>query len=306
MQLNYSLLKALLEIKSPSGEEFLMKKFILDYLGSRPDLFEKVEIIEGPHIQDCLIIRIGKPRVAYIAHMDTVGFTARYENQLVPIGSPDVEDRVIITGNDSMGVIECEVMPNYKGFLHHNFGRAIDRGTSLVYKSDYLENSTSITTPYLDNRIGLFLSLSLLDSMENGLIVFSCWEEIGGGSIPYLARIIYEEYHVDQVIIADVTWSTDGVIPEKGTVISLRDRSIPRKPFVKTLITIADSEKIPYQLEVEGEGSSDGGEIQRSLYPINWGFIGPPVENTHSAHEKVNKKDIISTFKIYQALARKL
>ncbi len=303
---DYSLLEALLKIKSPSGEEAEMKKFILGYLRSNTPISKKVKIYESSQIQDCLLVGVGNPRIAFIAHMDTIGFTARYENQLIPIGSPDVGEKDIITGADTMGMIECGIKQNSRGYLHHDFGRPIERGTSLVFKPDFNENSISITAPYLDNRIGLFLTLSLLDSIGNGLIVFSCWEEIGGGSIPYLAKIIYEDYHIDQVIISDVTWATDGIFPGKGAVISLRDRNIPRKIFINSIIEIAIAEDISYQLEVEAEGSSDGGEIQKTPYPINWGFIGPPVENTHSAHEKVSKKDLISTFKIYQTLARKL
>ena len=306
MNLDFSLLHSLLKIKSPSGDEIQMKNFILDYLDKNRSILKDWEVMEGPHIQDCLILNKGRPNVAFISHMDTVGFTARYENQLVPIGSPDVENGADIVGEDELGLIECKVKLNQNGRLFHNFNRPVIRGTSLVFKPYISESSNYIYASYLDNRIGIFLSLQLLNIIENGMLVFSCWEEIGGGSIPYLAKIIYEDYRINQVIIADVTWITDGILPGNGVAISLRDRSIPRRLYIEKIISIAHKKSIPYQLEVEGEGSSDGGEIQRTPYPINWGFIGPPVENTHTPREKVHKKDIISTFKIYQALAQNL
>ena len=304
MKLDYSLLRKLLVVKSPSGEEAEMKKTIKELIGS--DLLNTWEIIEGSEIQDCLILRKGEPKVAFIAHMDTIGFTARYENQLVPIGSPEVGNSPVITGSDSLGHIQCKVTQQYDGRLYHNFGRPIDRGTSLVFKPEITETAQTIQAPYLDDRVGIFLLLKLAQEINDGFLVFSCWEESGGGSVSYLARIMYEIHHINQVVVADVTWVTDGIFPGKGAVISLRDRNLPRKSFVDRIRLLIDSKGIEHQLEVEGEGSSDGGELQRSPYPINWVFIGPPVENTHSSHEKVHKKDIISSFNIYRTLAESI
>ena len=305
MKLDYSLLKDLLKIKSPSGEEIEMKTFLLNYFMNNNPVFNSWEVMDAP-IQDCLIVKKGKPEIAFIAHMDTVGFTARYENQLISIGSPEVGNGSVITGADSMGLIECTAKMNYDGKLSHDFGRGIDPGTSLVFKPEIHESAGFIQAPYLDDRIGIFLLLKLAEELEHGLLVFSCWEEIGGGSVPYLSKIIYEDLGIRQVIIADVTWVTDGVFPGKGTVISMRDHNIPRRSFIEKIIGIAGMTSVSWQLEVEGTGSSDGGEIQRSPYPIDWAFIGPPVENTHSSDEKVHKKDLISTFNIYQALTQNL
>jgi di/tripeptidase len=55
-------------------------------------------------------------------------------------------------------------------------------------------------------------------------------------------------------------------------------------------------------LEVESSGSSDGREIQTSPYPLDWCFIGPAEKNVHSPDEKVNKKDILETIKLYKVL----
>jgi putative aminopeptidase FrvX len=305
MKLDFSLLQDLIKIKSPSGEEIAMKNFLLEYFANQKEFLPDWEIIGSP-VQDCLIMKKGNPEIAFIAHMDTVGFTARYENQLVPIGSPEVGNGSLIEGQDNHGLIECSVSMNFDGKLLHDFGRPIDRGTSLVFKPVIDESSSSIRAPYLDDRVGIFLLLQLAQNMDNGLLVFSCWEEVGGGSIPYLARILYEDFRISEVIIADVTWVTDGVLPGQGSVISLRDRNIPRRSYIDKIIETASRSSCVFQLEVEGEGSSDGGEIQRTPYPIDWAFIGPPVENTHSSGEKVHKKDIISTLEIYHALTLNL
>ena len=107
-------------------------------------------------------------------------------------------------------------------------------------------------------------------------------------------------------MISDITWVTEGVLAGKGVVISLRDSGIPRKEFVDKIIDIALKSKIPYQLEVESSGGSDGNEIQNSPYPIDWCFIGAPEQNVHSPNEKVHKNDIDAMVSLYRVLMNKL
>jgi putative aminopeptidase FrvX len=138
------------------------------------------------------------------------------------------------------------------------------------------------------------------------VIVFSTWEEHGGGSVPYLAKFIYENLGVKQALISDITWVSDGVEPGKGTVISLRDRNIPRKQFINRIIGIAQKRKVDFQLEVEGMGSSDGRELQVSPYPFDWCFVGAPQQNPHTPDEKVHKQDIKSMIDLYGWLMKDL
>ena len=68
------------------------------------------------------------------------------------------------------------------------------------------------------------------------------------------------------------------------------------------IIGHAEKSGIPFQLEVEGSGGSDGTELQKQPYPIDWCFIGAAEENVHSPDEKVNKKDISSMVELYKYL----
>ena len=142
--------------------------------------------------------------------------------------------------------------------------------------------------------------------MENGVIVFSCWEEHGGGSVPYLAKYINEKWNIRQALIADITWITDGVVPMKGVAISMRDRNIPRRSYINRIIEIARKRNINFQLEVEGMGSSDGRELQVSPYPFDWCFVGAPQENPHTPNEKAYKDDIQSMIDLYVWLMKEL
>jgi len=299
----FKTLQELCSIHSPSGEEHAMKEYLLEYINSYSRLWKvQPEIIHGPQLLDCLILKFGNPRLAAIAHMDTTGFTVRYENQLIPIGSPDPEPTDVLAGRDIYGEIECKIRLEDDYQLFYEFPRSIQRGTSLTYKPNFREGDDHIISPYLDNRIGIFNLLKTAETLENGLLVFSAWEEHGGGSVPILARYFYEELGVKQALISDVTWVTDGVHPGKGVAISMRDRNIPRRSYVETLIDVAHQQGVEFQVEVEGNGSSDGRELQISPYPIDWCFAGPPQEHPHSSAEKVNKYDIVSMNHLYRVL----
>ena len=301
------LLKSLCEIDSPSGEEIYMKQFILDYVSNNASTWKvKPQVFHGADFQDCLILVFGKPEIAAFAHMDTTGFTVRYQDQLIPIGGPEVQGDELLTGFDDFGEIECKLELNEAHQMHYTFGRAIISGTNLVYKSNFVEDQSYYYSPYLDNRVGIYNLLKIAENLENGALVFSCWEEHGGGSVPFLVKFLYEKYYINKMLISDVTWVSDGIRFDDGVVISHRDKNIPRKSFIKKITKLAVAHKLRFQVEVEAYGSSDAREIQLSPYPIDWCFIGPPVENAHSKLEKISKKDFDSTLSFYQILMDQL
>lgn len=266
----------------------------------------KPEIFHGDEFQDCIILKFGKPRTAIFAHMDSIGFTVRYFNQLLPIGSPDAEMGTKLVGEDSLGDIECELEYDKDNHAFYKFGRVIDRGTSLTYKINFRDTKTYVQSAYLDNRLGIYNALKVAENLKDGVIAFSCWEEHGGGSVPYLIKFIYENWNVKQALVSDITWVSDGVEPGKGVAISMRDRNLPRKSFVDRIIAIAKKRKVDFQLEVEGMGSSDGRELQTSAYPIDWCFVGAPENSPHTPDEKVHKHDIDTMIELYGWLMKDL
>lgn len=301
------LLKDLCEIHAPSGSEFRMKDFLLDYIASNQGKWgTKPEVIHGDDFQDCIILKFGKPRTAVFAHIDSIGFSVRYHNQLIPIGGPELVPGYTLTGEDGLGPIACTLHVGNEHQLSYQFGRGIERGTTLVYQCDFRETEDYVQSCCLDNRLGVYNALKLAETLEDGVIVFSCWEEHGGGSVGYLTRYLYEKFQIKRALISDITWVTDGVQPGKGVAISMRDRHIPRKSYVDKIIEIAEQAGIDYQLEVEASGSSDGGSIQASPYPLDWCFIGAPEDNVHSPHEIVHKNDIESMLGLYRVLMETL
>ena len=300
------LLKKLCSIHSPSGEENRISEFIIDYVKSNMhDWKVKPKIFSGDGFQDSIILSFGTPRTAIYAHMDSIGFTVKYNNEIIKIGGPEIEEGIKLVGTDSKGKIEAKIIKkDDKTFI--DFKRKIDRGTSLTFKMNFKETDNYIQSCYLDNRLGVWNALKVAENLEDGIIVFSCWEEHGGGSVGFLTNFIHSKYNINKALISDITWVTEGVKPGKGVVISLRDSGIPRRSFVNKIISLAKSHNIHYQLEVESSGGSDGNEIQKSPFPVDWCFIGAPEQNVHSPKEKVHKKDMKSMLQIYNMLMKEL
>jgi len=159
---------------------------------------------------------------------------------------------------------------------------------------------------YLDNRLGVWNALRLCETLEHGIVAFSCWEEHGGGSVAYLAKFIHETYGVRQALISDITWVSEGVHAGQGCAISLRDSLIPRRAYVDRIRAIAAAAGVPHQLEVEGSGGSDAKELQYAAAPWDWCFVGAPEAHVHSPDELVHKADIASMLALYQALLKGL
>ena len=300
------LLKKLCSIHAPSGEENNISEFIIEYINSNMQNWKvKPKIFSGDGFQDSIILSFGQPKTAIYAHMDSIGFTVKYNNEIIKIGGPVVKNGIELVGSDSKGKIEGKIIKkNEKIFI--DFNREIDRGTSLTFKMNFKEDNDYIQSCYLDNRLGVWNALKVAENLEDGIIVFSCWEEHGGGSVGFLTNFIHTKYNINQALISDITWVTEGVKAGEGVAISLRDSGIPRKKFVNKIIDLAKKNNISYQLEVESSGGSDGNEIQKSPFPVDWCFIGAAEQNVHSPKEKVHKDDIKSMVDIYEMLMKEL
>ena len=309
---SFSLLKDLCAIPAPSGNELAMKEFILNYIKINSKNWKhQPKIICGNGFQDNIMLIFGKPRTALFAHMDSIGFTVRYGKQLVKIGGPSIKSGYKLIGTDQKGKQEVElnlienkqteiIQLEYKG------KRDFERGTELIFKPNWRETSEYLQCCYMDNRLGIYAALKVAEKIKNGAIVFSTWEEHGGGSVSYLQKYLQEKYKIQQALICDISWISDGVHFAKGPVISMRDSLIPRRSYINKIISIAKKNTCAYQLEIEGSGGSDAKELQMAEYPWDWCFIGAAEENVHTPDEKVHKKDVEGMISLYDVLMKEL
>lgn len=301
------LLKKLCAIHAPSGQEDRMTDFLLEYIKKSKKNWKTIpQVFSGLDFQNAIVLVFGKPKTAVYAHIDSIGFTVRYGNELIKTGGPVSKTGIELIGEDSMGSVECRLIEDDKNKLSYEAHREIERGTMLTFKPNFREDNKYVQSSYLDNRLGVWNALRLAETLENGVIAFSCWEETGGGSAQNICRFLYENYKIRQALISDITWITPGIQHGKGVAISIRDSGIPRRSYINRIIEIAHKNNIPFQLEVESSGGSDGNVIQAAPYPVDWCFVGAPEDFVHSPDEKVHKKDIESMTKLYQVLMKEL
>jgi putative aminopeptidase FrvX len=305
------LLKELIEVRGASGDESLVKEFVLNYVKSEMSKWKVIpEIVEGKGFQDAIILVFGQPRTAIFAHMDSIGFTVGYGKNLIKIGGPRTEDGMLLVGSDSQGEIEAELLVIEDGEgnkeLQYVFEREIERGTNLTFKPDFRLSDDFVQSPYLDNRLGMWSALKVAETLEHGAIVFSTYEEHGGNAVGFCGRFLWEKYALNQALISDITWVTHGVEHGKGVAISMRDSGLPRKVYLNRIIEIAKKSGIDFQLEVESAGGSDGTMLQKTDLPFDWCFIGAPEDNVHTPDEKVAKYDIMCMVELYKILMLEL
>ncbi len=304
--MDLSILKTMCSIHAPSGNEVAMKDYLLEYIkANQKNWKHKPKVIHGKGFQDNIMLVFGKPRTAIFAHTDSIGFTVRYGKQLVKIGGPRLEKGYELTGSDSKG--KCEASLNIvKDTLEYKAKRNFDTGTELVFKANWREDKEYVQCCYMDNRLGCFNALKVAETLKDGVIVFSTWEEHGGGSVSYLQKYLADNYKISQALISDISWISDGVFPAKGPVISMRDSLIPRRSYINRIIDIARKHKLPHQLEVEGSGGSDAKELQMAENVWDWCFVGAAEQFVHTPNEKVHKKDIEGMIELYKALMKDL
>ena len=300
------LLKKLCNIPGTSGAEKAVTDFLLQFINKeKKDWKQEPEIWVGEGFQDNLVLIFGKPKVAFYAHLDTVGYTVRYDNYVIPIGGTDGRTGDSLVFEKEGKTLETRLVCEEENDLYLvDAHLPITPGTTLTYKPNFILENEYIKSPYLDDRLGVWALLQMAAEAENLALVFTTYEEHGGGAAGYIARLLFEKHKVSKSIITDVTWVTNGVHFGKGPAISLRDSRIPRKAFVDEIRQLAKKAGIPFQLEVESHGGSDGKEIQNLPYPIDWVFVGPPTENPHTALETVHKTDVDLFVKLLLVLAR--
>lgn len=301
------LLKTLTAIRGASSDEEKIKDFVLDYVAKNSSKWKVTpEVITGKGFQDCILLVFGSPRTAIYAHMDSIGFTVGYDKELIRIGGPKIIDGIQLVGSDSLGEIETELMviedEDGSKELQYVYDRTIDRGTILTFKPNFRETEEYIQSPYMDNRLGMWSALKVAETLENGAIIFSTYEEHGGNTVSFCAKYLLDKYGVQQALISDITWVTHGVVHGGGVAISMRDSGLPRRSYLNKIISLAKESKVQYQLEVESAGGSDGTMLQKSDLPIDWCFIGAPEDHVHSPDELVFKYDIMCMVELYRYL----
>ncbi len=155
----------------------------------------------------------------------------------------------------------------------------------------------------LDDRASVYMQLEVLRQLGEAprhdvYAVFSTQEEIG------LRGAITAAYSVQPTLGVglDVTLAVDtpGVGPDEavtqmgqGIGIKVYDSSmVSTRWLVDTFVELAEREGVAYQLEVLGQGGTDGAAIQRSREGVPTLTLSLPTRYIHSVVEAVHVRDL--------------
>ena len=289
------LLQELQAIPGPSGDEGAIADFV--ELRCR-----EIAGAEVRRIGDLVLAVRGTPRVAVLAHIDTIGFTLGYGRKLIRIGNPYVEgnEKLREVGGEGRGRLKLvQVGSQTEWRLSGQDGKP---GSRWVYAAPLVLKNDKVSGPYLDNRAGVWNAFRVLERCEDVLVAFTPGEEHHARGALLAARILHEEFRITRALISDITWHTDWIKCGKGPAVSYRDSSLPRQHYLEMVLAAATASGVPFQHEIESSGGSDGGIMDRAGYPIDWVFVGAPETRTHTPREQCVVADLYAMVDLYAFL----
>lgn len=189
-------------------------------------------------------------------------------------------------------------------------GMGIEIGSPVTWapQMDYLGNETTgrFTGKGFDDRAGCAVLIQTLEELQESSFageltaIFTVQEEVGLRGAQVAARRVT----ADVAVAIDTTAVSDTPEPVmdntlalgKGTGIKVLDLSLISHPAVKErLISLAEKEKIQYQLEVFPGIGTDGGAMSLANQGIPTGVLSIPSRYAHSPVEVIDRKDLTAT-----------
>lgn len=319
--LDLDLLKKLLEVYSPAGNETrvcqLIKEEVQDY----------ADEIYTDALGNLIVRKKGEGKKILLAgHMDQIGLMVTYIDdkgfiRFTNIGgiSPSVTfSQRVIFENGTVGVVGCEKIDSLKDLtldkLFIDIGasskeeaeKKVSIGDMCVYYSEVLIDDRNVISPALDDRIGCFVMIETLKSLKTSkndiYFVFTVQEEVGTRG----AKTAGYAIEPDMAISFDITATGDtpkahpmAVKLGHGPAVKIKDNSILCHPKVKNLmIEQAKQNSIPYQLEVLEFGGTDSGAIHLTRSGVPSGVLSIPSRYIHSNCEMVSLSDVSNTIEL--------
>jgi endoglucanase len=281
----------------------------------------------------------GAPRRLMLsAHMDEISLMVTHieENgflRFTTLGGFDPKtlsaQRVIVHGRkDVIGLIgskpihlltdeERSKMPKIETFFidlgmpRSKVQKVVRIGDLATRERDFVEVGDAVSTKSLDDRVGVFVMIEAIrKSRAHGvevIAVATTQEEVGIRGAEVAARRL----EPDLGIALDVTLANDvpGAANQdrvselgKGAAIKIMDSSVISDfRVVDALRSVAESKKIPHQMEVLPKGGTDTAAIQRAGRGVPAGCISVPCRYVHSVIEMCHRKDIQASIDLLAA-----
>ena len=184
-------------------------------------------------------------------------------------------------------------------------------GDPISFKSFYEDFPNDlIMGKALDNRIGCYIMIETLKRVDSKATVFgvgTVQEEVGLKG----AKTSSFKIDPDMAFALDVTISGDhpGIKPDeapvdigKGPAIILADASgrgiLTPEKIKNILVSSAEDENIPYQLEVSEGGTTDASAIHLTKEGIPTGVVSVPTRYIHTTVSIASMKDVENTINL--------
>jgi putative aminopeptidase FrvX len=271
-------------------------------------------------------------KVMLVAHMDEIGLMVTHIDQrgyarVTPLGTVfslySVGQRVRFADGRA-GVLNVErrddasKVPNFDQ-LYIDLGAKdkkscpVQVGDVAVFQQTPVEFDGRLMAKGLDDRLGCAILIEVLRRLTSTphdvYCVFSVQEETTSAG----ARTAAYSIDPDVAIVVDVTATGDTpkALPMamelgKGPAIKVRDAGSIADPRVRRwMVQRAKEAKIPYQLEILREGSTDADVIQPVRDGVPGGGVLVPCRHLHSPSELVDLSDVENSVKLLVELVKK-
>jgi putative aminopeptidase FrvX len=321
----YTSLRKLVEIDSPSGYTAEACKYIFNLLksyGYKPEYTNK----------GAVRCALGKdPKLAIAAHVDTLGAIVsgiRKDGTLSfsKLGGPSLTSAegeyvnihllngTVLTGtlllnnpsshaNDTRETEKRNYDTMHIRLDEEVFAKkdteklGIKTGDIICFEPRYREYANGfIKSRFMDNKAGCYVLFELARRLKEGGVeapvelFFSNYEEVGHGGTSGYSSSVEELLVIDMGVLGD---GCEG--NEQSCSICVKDSSGPYDyEFRKTLVELAEKNKIPYKLDVYPFYSSDGSAALRAGNDFRVALIGPGVAASHGV-ERTHVKGIEAT-----------
>lgn len=320
------LIKRLTEAYGPSGHEEPIRELI------RAEVEPLADEVRLDALGNLIALKHGSgggKRVMLAAHMDEIGLIVSYVDEkgflrAQPIGGVDVMTLVggrVRFVDGALGVIAPEKRKEFQkepdlSKLYIDVGatgrdEAKDRlGQAVGFVRPFADLGRRIVAKALDDRIGCAVLIQVLRQVEDPphdvSVVFSVQEEVGLRG----ARTSAYGLEPEVGIAVDITAAADTPEAKKlamklgaGPCIKIMDAGMLSHPGVKNLlIDTAETQGIPYQLEVLDRGTTDAAAMQLARSGVPSGCVSIACRYYHTPSEMVDLTDVENTVKLLLAV----
>lgn len=315
-----NLIKTLCEAWGPSGYEHHVRKLI------EAEVAPFVDEIRVDGIGN-LICRVGSggTRVLFAAHMDEIGAMVTFiepSSGMARIADIGGLIKGILPGtrvrfeDGDFGVVWANEARKpdrtIDDFYIDTLGKQVSIGTPVSFWRDVLFQNGYATAKAMDDRIGCVVMIEAIKRLnkqtENEVyFVFTVQEEVG------LRGAGAAAFGVDPQVAVALDVTDTGDLPKNsrmavklgaGAAIKVHDPGlVVPKAVIDWMTQRAESDGIPYQLELLAGGTTDAARFQSSRSGVPSGCISIPCRFVHTPSETVSLADVEACAALVAGLA---